>query len=132
MPWKCQAIKRIRQGPWEKSPTGGRVKRMYYTLADGREVTFKDLPVGSMWHSSIEPHSFGSPSICVVLPSKTIWRMNHPGTNGHMWQVSGEIPNVTAHPSINFVGIYHGWVQNGVVSDDCEGRRFSQDGYLVK
>lgn len=40
------------------------------------------------------------------------------------WRVSGDPPNVTVSPSINIVGLYHGWIQNGVISDDCEGRTF--------
>lgn len=32
--------------------------------------------------------------------------------------VIGQKPNITVHPSINCVGIYHGWLQHGVLSDD--------------
>jgi hypothetical protein len=32
--------------------------------------------------------------------------------------VVGEKPPVTVHPSINAVGIYHGWLKDGVLSDD--------------
>lgn len=44
--------------------------------------------------------------------------------NENGWTVTGEVPNITASPSINFPGIYHGWLQNGILSDDVEGRRF--------
>src|SRR5687767_4658651 len=122
MPWKCFKLASIRQGPWEPSPGGGRMRQMYYTLPDGREVNFDDLPVGAMWHTDLYPEDPGSGnfyrrknSICVVLPGKTIWYMNFPGTNGHVWDVRGEIPDVTASPSINFVGLYHGYVRDGVV-----------------
>lgn len=47
------------------------------------------------------------------------------------WTVSGEIPNITVHPSINIVGSYHGWLQNGVVSQDCEGRNYTLPGYVT-
>jgi hypothetical protein len=40
------------------------------------------------------------------------------------WTVTGELPNITVSPSINCHGAYHGWIQNGVISDDCEGRKF--------
>jgi hypothetical protein len=48
----------------------------------------------------------------------------HGNNNDHGWTITGEAPNVTASPSINFQGGYHGWLQNGVLSDDVEGRRF--------
>lgn len=40
------------------------------------------------------------------------------------WTVSGEPPFITMSPSINIVGSYHGFLQNGILSDDCEGRKF--------
>jgi len=42
------------------------------------------------------------------------------------WTVTGEAPNITVNPSINIVGFYHGWLQNGVLSDDVEGRTFGK------
>jgi hypothetical protein len=131
MPWKCFAIKAIRMTDWESTPHGGQCRRMMFTLPDGREVGFDELPPGAMWHSDQQPRESylaGADSIQVKLPGPTIWSMNRPGTNGCKWDVSGEIPNVTASPSINFVGLYHGWVQNGVVSDDVEGRKFDEMG----
>jgi hypothetical protein len=127
MPWTCFKVKSMRMTDWQPSETGGQSRWMLYTLPDGREVEFKDLPPGAMWHSSEQPvDSFYAKcnSIMVVLPGKTIWPMNEVTREGARWEVSGEIPNVTSSPSINYVGIYHGWVQNGVVTDDCEGRKF--------
>jgi hypothetical protein len=40
------------------------------------------------------------------------------------WQVSGTLPAITITPSINLVGRYHGFIRNGILEDDCEGRRF--------
>jgi hypothetical protein len=40
------------------------------------------------------------------------------------WTVTGEAPLITLSPSINMVGSYHGWLQNGILSDDCEGRKY--------
>lgn len=42
------------------------------------------------------------------------------------WTVTGEPHNgtLTVSPSINIKGSYHGFIQNGVVTDDCEGRKF--------
>lgn len=40
------------------------------------------------------------------------------------WSISGTLPNITITPSINLVGRYHGFIRNGVLEDDCEGRDF--------
>lgn len=42
----------------------------------------------------------------------------------HGWAVTGEPPAITVSPSINCVGRWHGWLQNGVLSDDVEGRTY--------
>lgn len=50
--------------------------------------------------------------------------LNEQGWHGEGWKVTGTVPQITATPSINFPGRYHGFVQNGVLTDDCEGRKF--------
>lgn len=40
------------------------------------------------------------------------------------WTVTGLFPNITVRPSINFVKSYHGWLTDGILSDDTEGRTF--------
>lgn len=42
------------------------------------------------------------------------------------WAVTGSIEDgsLVVSPSVNVVGTYHGWINNGGVSDDVEGRRF--------
>lgn len=40
------------------------------------------------------------------------------------WTVSGNPPLITINPSVNRVGSYHGWVRNGTVSADVDGRTF--------
>jgi hypothetical protein len=65
--------------------------------------------------------------LMVRLPNGVDWIVDspmrgQPGASG--WTVTGEAPSITVMPSINFFGSYHGWLQNGVLSDDVEGRRF--------
>ncbi len=65
------------------------------------------------------------PPLCVVLPSGDWFAVDGTASdNDHGWTVTGNPPNITVSPSINAIGSYHGWLQNGVLSDDCEGRRF--------
>ena len=42
----------------------------------------------------------------------------------HGWAVTGEAPHITCSPSINAVGDFHGWLRDGVISDDVEGRKY--------
>jgi hypothetical protein len=69
------------------------------------------------------------PPLVVMLPSmypfcvdSCFWRNGKPCKDG--WKVTGDPPNITVEPSINIVGDYHGWLRNGVISDDVEGRVF--------
>ena len=40
------------------------------------------------------------------------------------WTVTGEPPHITVSPSINVMRTYHGFIRQGVITDDCEGRTF--------
>lgn len=44
------------------------------------------------------------------------------------WTVTGKPPDITVSPSINYVGSYHGWLQNGVISQDVDGRNYTLPG----
>ncbi len=89
-----------------------------------RVVLFNDLKPGAMWSDDGE--------LTVKLPSGSEWNMDRgrllnaakKGRDFPQWTRTGEAPNVTAHPSINHVGQYHGWLKNGVLTDDCEGRTY--------
>jgi hypothetical protein len=69
----------------------------------------------------------------VRLPNGSVHNIHSKSSDGTPWEVTGEAPNFTVTPSINCLEIrnkdgnvwhpgYHGWLQNGVLSDDCEGR----------
>ena len=47
------------------------------------------------------------------------------------WDVTGTAPKITVSPSIHIVGSYHGWIRDGVITDDCDGRVFRDDGSPV-
>lgn len=134
MPWRCYPILSIR-----RASTGDGGSELLFTIPDdvgGGEVDIDNLPPGGMFHSSMAPpftsgRAFddGIPSFVVCVPGKSLWQMHHPGTDGRsIWKITGEIPIVTAHPSIHYVGIYHGWLKDGIVSEDVDGRRFDDLG----
>jgi hypothetical protein len=47
---------------------------------------------------------------------------------GHGWVVSGDPPRVSVSPSVNVLGVYHGFVRDGVISPDLQGREYLPDG----
>ncbi len=93
------------------------------------------------WPGELAPLYYASnahrPPICVVLPGFAWWvvdsyssRDTRGGPGG--WTVTGDIqpgtPTLTCSPSIDYGKRYHGYVQGGAITDDCEGRKFAADG----
>lgn len=103
-----------------------------------------DLPVGAMWYGKMPEGPGGNclgnlsdeyyrdyfgkrPPLIVMLPAKNEHGEMFPwpwcvdtvqSSEPHAgWTVTGEAPNITVSPSIHAVGVYHGWLQNGVISD---------------
>ena len=81
-----------------------------------------------------ERHAARRAPLVVMLPGGVEWcvdtlAINESGPHGEGWDVSGDPPNITVNPSINFGGVYHGWIRDGVITDDCEGRRFDAEGF---
>lgn len=64
------------------------------------------------------------PPIFVVLPSGDWFCPDQKTSSGSDWTVTGEPPQITVSPSINAIGSFHGWLRDGVLSDDVEGRTF--------
>lgn len=69
------------------------------------------------------------PPLVVSMPDGTnfcvdsrFWRSGQPYGDG--WTVTGDAPLITVTPSINIGGGYHGYITNGVIGDDVEGRKF--------
>lgn len=99
------------------------------------------LPEGIPWEPGhcwrarpLTPESIQAPEwkasgrdyfIWIVIPGGMLFspdRMSSNGTSG--WHVTGDLPAITVTPSIGADG-YHGWVTDGVLSDDLEGRTYS-------
>lgn len=119
MPWTCFLVTEI---PGEEF--------LFDVPGEGMR-TFSMLQPGAMWFDNGDKDD-----LVVKLPSGSEWyidrgRLINEQTDRigkprlPQWTRTGEPPNVTASPSINHVGQYHGWLQNGVLSDDCEGRVFA-------
>jgi hypothetical protein len=92
---------------------------------------FDDLDKYLYWPSKEFLASTRRP-LYVLLPSNTKWLelflldMAPSSDESGGWTYTGTPPEVTLSPSINCVGRYHGFIQNGYVTADCEGRRFPE------
>lgn len=116
-----------------------------------------DLPVGSMFfaptaddtercglvklycnHLSDHYKIYNShrPPLFVMLPGNVLFCIDGQcQSNGQFyggWTVTGDASNITVSPSINMGSTYHGFLQNGVISDDVEGRKYGEDGYRIR
>lgn len=89
--------------------------------------------------SGLAPHYWARPEprrapIVVHLPSKhggsrtfCVDQMaynSEQGWHGAGWTISGIEPRLTLSPSINLHGDYHGYLSDGVIADDVEGRSY--------
>lgn len=95
------------------------------------------MQVGDMWFLDVPKedyhryhlsdyyfqHNSGRPPLMVILPGKYYHSLDgkcYNGSQGYYdgWQVSGTPPLITVAPSINAVGRYHGFLQNGIFTDN--------------
>lgn len=111
----------------EKRPENVKVGDMWpapWLVQDVAHMFFLSDAYVSKWKN---PGGFRLPLV-VRLPDGSDFCVDGPcydkGKRYGGWDVTGEPPNITLSPSINIVGYYHGWIQNGVITDDCEGRKF--------
>ena len=100
----------------------------YYAAEDGRRWAVRDLPPGAMYDSWWGPEKGpnGEPWWVLVLPpgGHNTWDIYGPASNSKTgWTITGTAPKLTASPSI-LVPRYHGWLRDGVLTDDCEGRTY--------
>lgn len=103
---------------------------------NGWEGPLRDAPIGAMWDASWMPDGDawrGADGRCLVvrLPDGSDWMVDGPASNSQTgWQRTGEPPLITASPSILSHPVggkrgYHGFLQNGVLTDDLEGRTYA-------
>jgi hypothetical protein len=145
MPWPCYFIEEPPLCSFEHDgkiyhyvdTRGMRVGAMWYSRGDDGKII--DEATRRAWNLADHywAHNAQRPPLYVALPCVystgpglqvfgVDWKC-YSKEQGHYggWQVSGAPPAITVQPSINIVGSYHGWLQNGVVSEDCEGRVYA-------
>lgn len=98
-----------------------------YSIHHSQLGTAKAAPPGSMWEAPwLADFWHGDDGRCYVLrlpPDNHDWTIDGPATSGGGWTRTGEPPRITARPSI-LTPHYHGWLTDGVLSPDLEGRTY--------
>lgn len=122
MPWTCRLIDldALRQQP-------GPLKQ-YLTPGD---LWFAPWLTQQLSPEYVRDWQGKRPPLVMHLPDGSDWVVDGiaRNMNGHGWTVTGEPPLLTASPSIgkyNSDGSfsYHGWLRDGVLSDDIDGRSY--------
>ena len=99
-------------------------QRMYRRSDTGALVVERELPPGAFrWvehlsDSGSEYHKArgGGPHLHLVMPAGGEWDLDSVAKNGPGWKWTGVPPLVTAEPSIDMNGKWHGWLRNGELS----------------
>jgi hypothetical protein len=135
---------------WDPPPEGGLCGEKLLLDSSGNAHRFNELPIGTMfyvpkdvsrddwpwWIASDErlsdyyhAHTKYRQPLLVILPGQNLFCVDSKCWNDKSmyggWQVTGIPPAITISPSINIAGTYHGWIINGVISEDCEGRVYT-------
>ena len=105
--------------------------RLYRGFPDGKLYILqdRDMPPGAMWDADWMGKNFAGPDgkcWVVMLPGGVEFLIYgyEDSNEKKRWNVTGSVPNLTITPSINCPGVYHGFIQNGIITEDCEGRTF--------
>jgi hypothetical protein len=83
-------------------------------------TTLAEAPIGALWDADWYNWK-GPDGRCLVLKTPGgDWVIDGPsssndGSKGPPWTRTGEVPMVTASPSIHFPGKFHGWLRNGIL-----------------
>ena len=115
---------------WQLSPS-----RLYERQDTHERLTLHEAEPGMLWDASwyldFHPPWAGPDgrSLVMRLPGGGEWAIDGPSSNGPGWSRTGEPPKITARPSIlshasGTIKGYHGWLTDGVLTDDLEGRQY--------
>ncbi len=93
------------------------------------EYTLRNAPIGAMWDAwwlkGASRFKQRPDGMCLIVRTPGgDWMVDGPSSNGNGWERTGEVPNITASPSILCQKAYHGYLKNGVLTDDVDGRKF--------
>lgn len=109
--WQCNVTRLFAGGPSESTWIG----------------TLREAPPGAIWEATWLGKNYRGPdgrSIVVKLPDGTDWIVDAETAQGGRWTRTGEIPRISVTPSVD-TGRYHGFLRDGMITADLEGRIYS-------
>ncbi len=112
-----------------------------------REGFAGELEVGDCWYETpisdthrlylLAPEHADRRPLVVRMPGPVHFAVYGPeigeariGPKG--WVVTGDPPAITLSPSVHCPGVYHGYIQDGVITDDLDGRRYDAHGNQIR
>lgn len=102
--------------------------RLYERQDTHEHLTLHEVQPGMLWDAPwLLDMGWAGPdgrSLVLALPDGGQWTIDGPSSNGPGWTRTGEPPHITTRPSILSTR-YHGWLTDGVLSDDLEGRTYA-------
>jgi hypothetical protein len=132
MLWQCRMIPAPGDGPGQTPWKQLRVGDMWsapYLLEHPEGHIFRPAPNYYREHKHRPPVVVRLPGVVDFCVDGSAWRDGVPYGDG--WMVRGEPPLLTVQPSINVHGCWHGYLIDGQIGKDVEGRAYNEDGYLV-
>lgn len=99
------------------------------------------LRIGAVWEDEPpKPYSYEITGtlpngllLYVRIPNRIRWSPFYKVNFGGQWRIERhEGAIITVRPSISYPDQYHGWLTDGVLSDDLEGRRYDANGNLIR
>ena len=92
-------------------------------IAAGKRLGLLSVHYWRDWYTKRVP-------LTVQCPGRVAgWCVDQKSNNGDGWGVTGTAPLLTASPSIRMAD-YHGFLRDGVLTDDLEGRTYGPSGLL--
>lgn len=109
-----------------------RVGTMFYVPSNA-ELGWPWYWASDFWLSDYyKQNNFHRRPLLIILPGRHLFSLDgkcwSEGRAYGGWTVTGVAPLITVSPSINIGGSYHGWLHAGILSDDCEGRKYDSSG----
>jgi len=129
IPFPCDPLPRPEPGNFWRIP----LDHLICARDDAGNVTRDCSTYEQEWQWFLSPEFRASERdyvIVVRLPDGTDWVVDHASSRSLQeqrpqgWNVSGELPRISVTPSIHVIGRYHGFVTDGVLTDDLEGRSY--------
>lgn len=153
MAWICQLINIVGtvHVSYRPAKRDGIYSETLLIDSEGSQHRFMELPIGSMFY--IPPdvdmmewpwnladadeladyyweNNYNRSPLFVILPGHVLFLVDgtcgYSGNKNGGWIIKGQAPKITVIPSINMKGFYHGFITNGVITNDVEGRIYKE------